>query len=219
MNHILKFFIVCTLLVLPVVSRAATLNLSPATGNLKVGDTVAIRILLNAQGDPVDGVDIYSLEYDPSYIMVEDSNPNQSGIQIEPGSLMPMTVMNTVDTKTGKIQFSQITSGGTTYTNNSDAVLATVRFRALRSGTATLKFTFTQGSTRDTNVASRQTDTLTSVKGSILTIQKSQKSTQPRAKSFLSTPMISLQEQIDVITAQLLTLWEKLFYNGSVHTN
>ena len=108
-------------------------------------------------------VDIRYLNYNPALLEIQDEDLTQTGIQISPGSLMPSTVANIVDASTGKISFSQITSGNTTFTGS--GVLATARFKALAAGTANAVFDFTPGSTSDTNVASGGVDILTSVAG------------------------------------------------------
>lgn len=140
-------------------ASAATLSLSPSAKTIAVGETFTVDIMLDTQGVAVDGVDIQTLNYNPSNLQVV-------GTQITPGSLMSDTVINRVDN--GKITFAQITTGGATYTGSGK--LATVTFKALTSVNANVTFSFSGGSSLDTNVASAGTDVLTSVVDGLYTI-------------------------------------------------
>jgi len=150
-------------------ASAATLSISPTTLNLNANETAEIQIMLDTQGQSIDGVDVFSLNFNPALLEVVDGNSSVSGTQITAGTLMPVTVANTVLPTSGKIQFSQTTSGGTTFTGN--GVLARVTFKALAGGTSAINFNFTQGSTSDTNVASNGADLLTQVTNASATIQ------------------------------------------------
>jgi hypothetical protein len=144
-------------------AEAATLALSPSTGFHTVGTTFSVDVLLNTEDIGVDGVDIRYLNYDPLLLEVIDEDSGTAGVQITAGSLMPNTLANTVDTANGRISLSQVATGGTTFTNSTGQTLATVRFRVLGIGTSTVAFTFTPGSTADTNVAFAGTEVLTAV--------------------------------------------------------
>jgi len=144
-------------------ANAATLSLSPSSGSHTVGDIFSVDILLNTQGVAIDGVDINSLNYNPLQLEVQDEDTLTAGIQINPGTLMPITQPNTVDPVVGKITTAQVVSGGTTFSNTIDQVFATVRFKVLQFGTANVTFDFTLGDTTDTNIASRGSDILSSV--------------------------------------------------------
>ena len=169
-NFLIKIFILSgglTLLLFASQIQAATLDLSSTSTSFQVGDTFEVQILLDTQGTEIDGVDIHYLNYDPSLIEVQDADSDTSGIQIEAGSLLEETVMNSVETTSGQIDFSQVTSPGTTY--NGSGTLATVTFKVLAEGTTTLTFDFTSDATTDCNVASNGSDILTSVGSLTLT--------------------------------------------------
>lgn len=142
-------------------ASAATLSLSPSSQTVNVGDTLTVNIMLDTSGQPIDGVDIQALHYNPYNLQLQDADSATAGTQIQPGTLMTTTVANSVDTTNGKIVFSQITSGGTTYTGSGN--LATVTFKALVAGTTNLTIDFTQGATTDSNIASAGSDILSSV--------------------------------------------------------
>ncbi len=141
--------------------QAATLSLSPSSGNYSSGQTFTVNILLDTKGAAVDGVDILYLNYDPDNLGVVDDNASQSGIQITPGALMPMTLANTASN--GKITFSQISAGGTTFTSSGAEILATIHFKVIKAADTRVYFDFVVNGTADTNVASKGKDILTAV--------------------------------------------------------
>ncbi len=160
-------------------AQAATLSLSPSSGNNSVGSIFTVTILLNTQSQAVDGVDIRYLNYSPTLLEVQDENTSLAGVQILAGTLFGNTVANSVDTANGRISFSQVAAGGSTYSNSANATLATVRFKVLKPGTAPVTFNFTLGSTDDTNVAAGGTDVLTSVTNGSYTLQDTTAPTTP----------------------------------------
>lgn len=149
-------------------ASAATLKLSPASGTVSAGQTLSVDIMLDTTGAAVDGVDVYSLHYNKGALEVQDANTSASGIQITPGTLLPVTLTNTVNASTGVIQFSQVSSGGSSYTGSGK--LATIVFKGLANGTSPVTFDFTNGSTSDTNVAGGGQDKLTSVTNGSYTV-------------------------------------------------
>ncbi len=157
------FLMVAGLLLGAHAAQAATLSLSPASGPFTVGQTITVSVLLDTKNVPIDGVDIRYLNYNPALLSVQDDDASVAGVQITPGTLMPQTLANSVDTVNGKITFSQVVNTGTTYTNASGQTLATIHFTVLAPGTGTATFNFTSGNTTDTNVGSSGTDVLTSV--------------------------------------------------------
>ncbi|KND48701.1 MAG: penicillin-resistant dd-carboxypeptidase-like protein [Parcubacteria bacterium C7867-003] len=158
-----KFLLIFTLIfsfsVLVSGVDAATLILTPSSGSVSSGQTISVDIMLDTKGEDIDGVDVYSLNYNPAILEVVDSSSSASGVQITPGSLFPITLTNKVTS--GVIQFSQVTSGGTSYKGSGK--LATITFKGIANGTASVTFNFTPGSTSDTNVAGGGSDKLTSV--------------------------------------------------------
>lgn len=141
--------------------RSAMLALEPMAQEVAMGETFAVNIMLDTNGEPVDGVDIYSLRYDSSILSVVDDMTERQGVQITPGEAMDITVINSVDQNTGTINFSQATAGGTTFSGK--GVLATVHFKAVGRGSTELLFDFKLGDTTDTNVAFGGRDQLKSV--------------------------------------------------------
>jgi hypothetical protein len=168
-----------TILFQPQTSDAATLTLSPASGTYTTGEEFTLQILLNTEGEAVDGVDIRHLNYNPALLEVQDDNTSQSGVQVLPGSLFANTPANTVDTVNGRVSFSQVTSGGSSYSNTTNQVLASIRFRVLDTGSATLTLTAAPGVTTDTNVARADTDILTSTQSASFSFTAPQDTSNP----------------------------------------
>ncbi len=150
------------------IASAATLSLSPSTNSYTSGQVFTVDINLDTQGAAIDGVDLYFLRYNSAILEVQDSNSSVSGTQITPGSLLSQTLTNTVDAASGKVTFSQVTTGGTTY--NGSGKLASISFKALANGTSSVAFDFTPGSTADTNVAGAGVDKLTGVTNGSYTV-------------------------------------------------
>src|SRR3990167_8662359 len=86
------------LFLFPALASAATLSLSPSSQSVTVGQNFTVNVLLNAQGQAVDGVDISYLRYNPSLLQVQTATA---------GNLMPLTLSNNFATQ-GQIQFSQV---------------------------------------------------------------------------------------------------------------
>ncbi|EKD56644.1 MAG: hypothetical protein ACD_58C00131G0019 [uncultured bacterium] len=126
-----------------------------------VGETFTGAICLNTEGQAVDGVDVHYLNYDKTKLEVV-------GTTITAGSLFASTPANSVDATNGKINFSQVASGGTTY--NGSGTLATITFKALAVGNTNLTFDFTSGSTTDSNVAASGSDLLDGVTNGVIKI-------------------------------------------------
>ncbi|MEK7493744.1 MAG: dockerin type I domain-containing protein [Patescibacteria group bacterium] len=147
--------------VVPAAAFGATISVTPSSGAYQVGNIITAQIMVDTQGSAIEGVDVRYLNYNPSLLEVQDENTSIAGVQIAPGTLMPNTVANTVDTALGRIAFSQVINGNATFTGS--GVLATVRFRVLAPGSASVVFNFTPGNTADTNIASAGMDVLTSV--------------------------------------------------------
>ena len=146
----------------------AVISLEPKTNTIRAGTVFSTDIILNTEGGPIDGVDIYTLHYDPSILQVIDDSPSQKGVQIQPGRILPISAVNIVNESTGTIKLGQASIGGTSFTGR--GVLATIHFKAIGIGTSYLKFDFNRGSTVDTNAAHRGKDKLASVVDAIYTI-------------------------------------------------
>ena len=143
-------------------ATTAKLWITPASRQVAVGDTFTVQAMLDTVGNAIDGVDLRYLRYGSS-LEVQDADTSKSGVQIKAGTLMSNTTRNVVDTSARTIDFSQITTGGTTFTGS--GVLAEVTFKVVTSDSPGLNFDFAPGVTTDTNVASGGNDVLLSATG------------------------------------------------------
>lgn len=163
-------YIIPILAMAPLAASAATLSLSPSSGSYNTGDTISVDVLLNTESVQIDGVDIRYITYDPAMLEVQDMDTTKAGLQIQANGLMPNTPLNAVYSANGKIDFGQITSGGTRFTNSSPQALAAIKFRALKSGTASLMIDHALGKGTDSNVAAAGKDVLASASNASFTI-------------------------------------------------
>ncbi len=149
------------LLVLPSQALAATLSFSPAAGSFNRGCNMAINIMLDTQGAQTDGTDVI-ITYEPTKVSLATN-------QITNGSIYPEFPGNSVDSASGKISISGISSVSTPYSGS--GIFATLNFKVLDNapaGITTLKFDFNPNDktkTTDSNVVERGTiaDVLSSV--------------------------------------------------------
>lgn len=151
---IITFVFIFAFFSIATITHAANLSLSPSKTSVALEETFTVDIILDTEGSATDGVDIHYLNFDPALLQVQS---------VEAGALYPSTQTNTFDNTAGTINFSQITTGGGTYTGQ--GTLASVTFKALASGKAILAFDFEEGNTKDSNVASAGSDVLTSADG------------------------------------------------------
>jgi hypothetical protein len=148
-----------------------TLALTPTSKSATVNEEFTIDLMLDTMGTAIDGIDVFSIRFNPAILQVVDSNTTTAGVQIGAEALIPRTVSNKVDNAKGTIQLSQITDGGNSYTGKGK--IATIRFKAKAKGSSDLTFDFTKGSTTDTNVSGGGggVDRLNAVINSKITVQ------------------------------------------------
>lgn len=165
----LGIIIVCAVFGVSNYAHAAVgLTISPPSQNIQNGQTFSVDINLDTGSDSVDGVDIFYLRYNPNILQVQDSDLSLAGVQITPGNILPLTLINTANNGNGTVQFSQVSSGGNTYKGSGR--LATVTFRAIANGNSNISIDFSQGGTSDSNVAGGGAEKLNSVSGASVTV-------------------------------------------------
>lgn len=125
----------------------ATLSLSPDTGTFAVGEKVTMQVLLDTKGLEVSQVD-FKLQYDPSYLEVQDSDLTKTGLQIKDGDLFEVLLSSSpVNTTTGMIQYSKLALSESKYykTTATPGKVATIDFKALKAGSTEIAFQTTDG--------------------------------------------------------------------------
>lgn len=191
LKYIATFVIFLLILSSVVVSRlekvngavTATFALSPASGSYQIGDTFNVSVMLDTGGNATDGAAVRSINYDTSLLEVQDANSSQAGVQVQVGSLYVNTQENSVSG--GKIVVSQISAASTTYTGS--GTFATITFKVLAAGTASVTIDHTLGNTTDSNVAAEEGDILSSVTNASFTLIQPVDSTAPTFSSVSSS--------------------------------
>ncbi len=141
---ILSTFIVFSLLAFATSknANAASLSVTPATGNFSVDQEIDVNIILNTENEQVTGTDV-TLKYD--------------ALKLEVVSLTPGTIFGSYPIKSssaGTITFTGIITTGSQTGYSGTGTFGTVKFKVLQTGTTTLDFDFTKGAVADSNVVS-----------------------------------------------------------------
>lgn len=142
------------MVVSPVVAMAATLGFNPSSGTFNKGCEVSIKIDINTEGIQTDGTDVIVI-YSPAQLSTTTS-------QITNGTVYPDYPGNSVDSASGRISISGISSVSSPFTGT--GTFATIKFNVASSLTAgapvLLKFDFDPNNktkTTDTNIVERGT--------------------------------------------------------------
>jgi hypothetical protein len=136
----------------------------PATA--AVGETIKAEIVLNIN-EEINAGDIV-LYYDPSKLQLQ---PNGNAA-VTTGKIFSDYPINSVDTAVGKITLSGVTSLGKQGFTGQDT-LGTVTFKVVGKGQTSLKFDYSKGSTKDTNIigSTQENDILDGVTNLDLTLK------------------------------------------------
>lgn len=155
-------FLLVLLFILPVVSQAATLSVSPGTGVYKTGATFTVTVFVNTAGVPVNAAD-GTLSFNPRELSVVSVSRASSIFNL-------WTTEPAFSNTAGTVSFS----GGvpTGYTGSAGNVLS-VTFRSLTSGAARVSLTGASVLAAD----GRGTNVLTGMSGGTYTLSAAE--TQP----------------------------------------
>lgn len=131
--------------------NAARFEISPQTETFPVECTRSIEIFADATGESSSSADLF-LFYDPTDIVIEDSDSEIPGKQIHTGNAYQAYVSNEVNETLGRIRMTAFSIGTTLTTRR---LYARIDFTSL-PGTTTTDFTIQfdgQGATLDSNIA------------------------------------------------------------------
>lgn len=145
------------LLAFPKSAQAASLSLSPATGEVEVSQAFSVEVILDTAGSNSDSADVI-LKYDADKLSIVNSVL---------GDLYDNKAKNDTGVL-GKVTMRAYSSPGTFY--KGQGTFATLTFKAKAAGTAVASFDFTANSTKDCNVSLSKVDILTSVTGATYAI-------------------------------------------------
>lgn len=144
LNWLVVLALCLSALVIAPLTSAATLEFSPATGSYSTNSPFNVEIKVDTQNQDTQSTDAV-IEFDTSFLSVDN---------VTYGSFYP-TVLHTV--QDGKLYISGVVDDAATV-KNGIGTLATVSFRGLKAGTATLSFLCETGRTDDSNVSKNDTD-------------------------------------------------------------
>lgn len=124
------FFVIAFLFFfLPSISEAATLSLSPSSGNYSIGSTFNVSVLLDTKGQAINAIEV-GLSFPPDMLQVVSPSTGQSVIGV-------WTATPKFDNTNGRIELQGGIPGGIT---SSNALVSTFTFRVKSVGDGTIKF-------------------------------------------------------------------------------
>ncbi len=126
----------------PAVS-ATSVSVQPASMGLSRNAEAIVEIRANEVNDLYGAG--FTLEFNPAVLAVLDSNPDQAGVQIEPGGwLSPgLEVINAGENAYGRVQYF-VTQRYPATPKSGSGVIARVHFKAISAGVTGLHFTTAQ---------------------------------------------------------------------------
>lgn len=137
-----------------------SLELSYLYSQAKVGDKVFIGVIADSGGEAIDGVDVF-IQIDKKLQVV--SYIPTGLLPVKPG-----TFVTKAGTTSTTVSFSQLANGGAPQAVK--GLIAIIETKAITKGSAPLKFAFTLGNTKDTNMAALGADVLTKVVNKTVTV-------------------------------------------------
>lgn len=125
-------------------TKAATLEFAPATGSYTTNTPFNVEIKVDTDSQDTQSTDAV-IEFDTAFLSVEN---------VTYGSFYP-TVLHSI--QDNKLYISGVVDDAASVKNGT-GTLATVSFKGLKAGTATLRFLCETGRTDDSNVSKNDTD-------------------------------------------------------------
>jgi len=133
--------------------QAATFSLSPTSGSTVSGTFTVTLNLADLSSKQTSGIDVW-LNYEPSKLEAQQVTTSEG--------IFSTYITPQIDASTGKIKIFASAAALAPVTQN--GIIATITFKALQtSGSTTISFDYTAGSTIDSNIteAGTETDLLT----------------------------------------------------------
>jgi LysM repeat protein len=128
----------------------AVLRFQPVSQQLNVGDQGVVQIQID------NVVDLYGFElgvqFNPALIQIQDTDPSQNGVQIQPGAFLApdLIVTNHADNNMGIITYI-VTQTAPNTPVSGNGTIATITFAAVSAGSMPLNFTIIKLADPDTN--------------------------------------------------------------------
>ena len=124
------------------IQSKAVIKIQPETSVVKVGDAVAIDILVEDVSDLM-GVEL-ELQFNPTVLQAQDADPDEDGIQLQSGQFLApdFQVKNTIDNSAGLAQYI-VTQTAPTEPARGNGIIASISFEAIAPGVSELTLTKT----------------------------------------------------------------------------
>ena len=146
-------------------SSGGKITLTTDHPQLKVGDLVAVSVMIDTDNKMVDGVDI-SLQYDPKLldpVLVNDQ-------AFVPGRLFPDVPFNAYDLRAGTASMSAISTMNKNFIGT--GTMSVISFKAKTAGVTTVKVVSEPGNTTDSNMVADGREILNETNNVELTITR-----------------------------------------------
>lgn len=121
----------------PLQAGNAVIRFEPSSLQLINGGSAVVQVRVDNVVD-LAGVDV-EIRFDPNVLQVDDADPNQSGVQIQPGGFLSpdFIAVNSADNITGVIKYIAVQLAPTPPVTGSGAI-ALINFRAVNTGVSNL---------------------------------------------------------------------------------
>lgn len=142
-------------------TSASSFSLAPSKNTYRLNETFTTDVILSTAGGRVSAADIY-FTFDKDKLRLEE---------IVKGKIFDQYIGQEIDNFLGKAAISGIVNSPERLFKGTGTFVS-LRFKTLKTGTASVVFKFTSGSKNDSNVADfdQRTDTLTEVENGLFII-------------------------------------------------
>lgn len=130
-------------------AQSPSLLFEPSTLTVDTNEVFEVNIVVDTAGEEVGGVGAI-IHYDPQYLQVVQPSDTHTGVA--KGNLFDYYPKASFDNTKGEIYISGVVSNINTLFSGK-GVLGSAAFMAMQSGSTTVVYDFTPGSTKDSNIA------------------------------------------------------------------
>jgi hypothetical protein len=141
------------------------------------GETIEVTIRAIPNGQKMAAMDVF-LDFDAAYLEVVDVQPDEPGIQIEPGTTLALPLATKVDNSRGEITYCAGMPFGMDSPDDAFTV-ASVTFRLKEDTAGATEITFHTEMPRQTMVAYKGNPVLGSLTGTAVTVSAATATRQP----------------------------------------
>ncbi len=156
------------------------------------GETIEVTIKAIPNSQKIAAMDVF-LDFDATYLEVVDVQPDEPGIQIEPGTTLALPLATKIDNSSGGITYCAGLPFGMDSPNDA-FTMASVTFRLKEDTAGTTEITFHTEAPRQTMVAYKGNPVLGSLTGTTVTVS---------ADTAASPPVIEETESMPIAPAKL----------------